>query len=105
MVEKVLKRLHISGLTPSLSASDISSRFSSFGTVSNLSGFGSLDANGDPKKFAYLTLEATEEKLQKCLSSTSGTVWKGARLRVGNAKLDYKERYEEGISNFICLIS
>lgn len=93
MVETVSKRLHISGLTPALTASDIKSRFSAFGTVSDITGFGSLDANGNTKKFAYLTLIATEDKLRRCLSSLSGTVWKGAKLRIGDARPDYKERY------------
>jgi hypothetical protein len=93
MVETISKRLHISGLTPSLKSSDIHSRFSAFGTVKDISGFGAIDANGDPKKFAYLTLDATEEKLRRCLSSLSGTVWKGAKLRVGDAKPDFAERY------------
>jgi hypothetical protein len=92
MAETTTKRLHISGLTPSLSAADLCSRFSAFGSVSQLSGFGALDANGNPKKFAYLTLDATEEKLKRCLSGLSGTVWKGAKLRVGESKPDYKER-------------
>lgn len=89
----VSKRLHISGLTPALTAADVQSRFSVFGTVTDISGFGNLDAVGNPKKFAYLTLDATEDKLRRCLSSLSGTVWKGAKLRVGDAKPDYKERY------------
>jgi hypothetical protein len=91
MAETVSKRLHISGLTPSLSAADICTRFSGFGTVSNATGFGTLDANGTARKFAYLTLDASEDKLKRCLSSLSGTVWKGAKLRIGEARPDFKE--------------
>src|ERR1700754_2300228 len=94
MAETISKRLHISGLTPSLSVADIYTRFSGFGTVSNATGFGSLDANETPKKFAYLTLDANEDKLKRCLSSLSGTIWKGAKLRVGEARPDFKERWE-----------
>jgi RNA recognition motif-containing protein len=92
MLETVKRRLHISGLTPSLTASELCSRFSAFGTVINVTGFGLLDGNGNPRKFAYLTLETTEDKLKRCISGLSGTVWKGAKLRIGDARPDYKER-------------
>lgn len=94
MPETLSKRLHISGLTPNLSATDICTRFSAFGSVTSVSGFGEFDANGDPRKFAFLTLETSEEKLKRCLSGLSGTVWKGAKLRIGEARPDYKERCE-----------
>lgn len=80
-------RLHISGLTPSISAQDINSKLSSFGNVQALDGFGALDANGaqsearvparltmrpsagDPRKFAYATLEAQPTQVSKCSSA------------------------------------
>ena len=63
----ITKRLHISGLTPNITASDISTRFSSFGTVKALDGLGKLDGNGQPRKFAYLTLEGSKEKVTRCM--------------------------------------
>jgi hypothetical protein len=92
MPDIISKRLHVSGLTAALSEEDIVGRFSSFGKVSSVTGFGELDANGDLKKFAHLTLEASEEKLKRGIGGISGTVWKGAKLRVSDAKPDYKER-------------
>lgn len=79
----VRKRLHISGLTPVITVNDINTRLHCFGTVLALDGFGALDALGErdsrdlfihtlsfavgqPKKFAYVTLEATESNLARC---------------------------------------
>ncbi|CAE6441458.1 unnamed protein product [Rhizoctonia solani] len=87
-------RLHISGLTPSISASDLKQRFSTFGEVQDVDGVGELDGIGQPRKFAYLTLETTRPKLSRCMNLLSGSTWKGAKLRIGEAKPDYKTRHE-----------
>ncbi|KAI5120190.1 hypothetical protein M0805_002656 [Coniferiporia weirii] len=91
-MEPITKRLHISGLTPQISSTDLSKRFSTFGTVTALDGPGKLDALGQPRPFAYVTLETTKGQLSKCLNLLSGTTWKGARLRIGEARPDYVER-------------
>ncbi|TFK64962.1 hypothetical protein BDN72DRAFT_962893, partial [Pluteus cervinus] len=88
----ITKRLHISGLTPALSVDDINQRFSSFGTVLTLEGFGLADGLGQPRKFGYVTVETTATKLAKCLNLLSGSTWKGAKLRIGEAKPDYAQR-------------
>ena len=62
----ITKRLHVSGLTPALTANDLSQRLSSFGTVKALDGFGLLDGLGQPRKFGYITIETTPAKLAKC---------------------------------------
>ncbi|QRW16777.1 RNA recognition motif protein [Rhizoctonia solani] len=87
-------RLHISGLTPSISASDLKQRFTTFGEVKDVDGVGKLDGVGRPRKFAYLTLETTQPKLARCMNLLSGSTWKGAKLRIGEAKPDYKSRHE-----------
>ncbi|KAG7450980.1 uncharacterized protein BT62DRAFT_960538 [Guyanagaster necrorhizus] len=94
-METITKRLHISGLTPSLSPADLSKRLSTFGTVKALDGFGLLDGVGQPRKFGYATLEATPAQLAKCLNVLSGSTWKGAKLRIGDAKPDYAQRIEK----------
>jgi hypothetical protein len=66
--ELITKRIHISGLTPSLTAADISKRLSSFGTVKAVDGFGLLDGVGRPRKFGYVTLETTPSKFARCKS-------------------------------------
>lgn len=91
----VPKRLIIYGLTPAIDANALAQRLSSFGNVHSLVGVGMLDANGDckstlrwpgmtlmyrserlarppmiregdPRKFAHLTLETTKAKLSRC---------------------------------------
>lgn len=64
--EEITKRLHISGLTPSLTVSDLERRLGTFGTVKALDGFGALDGVGQPRKFGYVTLHTTKAQLQKC---------------------------------------
>ena len=110
--EVISKRLHISGLTPAISFDDISQRLGSFGSVTALDGLGKLDALGQPRKFAYATLQTTKPQLSRCALSTlslslshslflivvigmnalSGSTWKGAKLRIGEAKPDFHER-------------
>ncbi|KAL5476626.1 hypothetical protein ACEPAI_3306 [Sanghuangporus weigelae] len=90
--EVISKRLHVSGLTPQISATDLTSRFSSFGIVKALDGLGKLDALGQPTPYAYVTIETTKSQLAKCLNLLSGTTWKGAMLRIGEAKPDFRER-------------
>ena len=109
MEPTVIKRLHTSGLTPSISQQDLFQRLSTFANVKSLDGLGTLNAVGQPRKFAYATVEATPAKLSKCsfpvlslqfteayylpgLSALSGSVWKGTKLRIGEAKPDFRER-------------
>jgi hypothetical protein len=75
--ELITKRLHISGLTPALTASDISERLSSFGTVKAADGFGLLNGVGKQRKFGYITIETTPSKFAKCTSR----MWAGVLLR------------------------
>ncbi|KAJ8457126.1 hypothetical protein ONZ45_g18437 [Pleurotus djamor] len=91
-MDKITKRLHISGLTPSITKEDLQRRLSSFGTVKALDGFGLLDAVGRPRKFGYITIETTAPQLAKCLNLLSGSTWKGTKLRLGDAKPDFRER-------------
>ncbi|VDB94248.1 unnamed protein product [Peniophora sp. CBMAI 1063] len=90
--EPVTKRLHISGLTPAITAADLTRRLGSYGAVTALDGLGKRDALGKERPYAYATLETTKGKLAKCMNVLSGSVWKGAKLRVGEAKPDFRER-------------
>ena len=65
----ITKRLIISGLTTSITVDDISRRLTTFGTVKATDGFGLTDGIGQPRKFAYVTLETTTGKLAKCRDS------------------------------------
>lgn len=64
--ELVTKRLHVSGLTSSITSTELSRRLSTFGTIKDIDGFGKFDALGQPRKFAYVTLEGTKAQLAKC---------------------------------------
>ncbi|KAI0640756.1 hypothetical protein C8Q79DRAFT_1078981 [Trametes meyenii] len=92
MDEVITKRIHVSGLTPAITANDLSARLGTFGTIKSLDGFGDLDGVGQPRKFAYVTLETTKGKLARCMNLLSGVTWKGAKLRLGEAKPDFRER-------------
>ncbi|KAJ9475619.1 Ribosomal RNA-processing protein 17 [Pseudozyma hubeiensis] len=88
------KRLHISGLTASFSKEDLERRFSTFGTVVALDGLGKRDALGQFRPYAYLTLQAPPQQIQRCMNLLSGSVWKGATLRIGEAKPDFQRRIQ-----------
>jgi hypothetical protein len=45
----VTKRLHVSGLTPAITQSDLAQGLASFGTIESLDGFGKFDAVGRPR--------------------------------------------------------
>ena len=60
------KRLHVSGLTPSIKPADLERRLSLFGTVKVMDGFGTRDALGDPRKFGFVTMEIGAKELAKC---------------------------------------
>lgn len=91
--ETITKRLHISGLTtPAITTADLAKRLGAFGRVISLDGFGKLDALGQPRPFGYATIEGHRTDLARCVNVLSGTVWKGAKLRIGDAKPDFRER-------------
>lgn len=87
-------RLHISGLssTSTLTAADLTRRFSAFGTVSNVDGFDSLNGLGERRGYGYLTFTGKKADLSRCVASLSGATWKGAKVRIGDAKPDFRER-------------
>ena len=64
--ETITKRLLISGLTPAISSDDLARRLGSFGSVTAMDGLGKLDALGQPRNFAHVTLETTKTQLSKC---------------------------------------
>ncbi|KAF8552594.1 hypothetical protein OG21DRAFT_1498321, partial [Imleria badia] len=86
------KRLHISGITPAITPADLERRLSSFGKVKAMDGFGARNALGDPRKFGFVTMEIGPKELAKCLNVLSGSTWKGAKLRIGEAKPNFQER-------------
>ncbi|TFK52093.1 hypothetical protein OE88DRAFT_1503997 [Heliocybe sulcata] len=91
----ISKRLHISGLTPSITPADLATRFQAFGVnATSVEGFNKLDALGRPRGYGYVQVVGKEEGVKRCITSLSGTTWKGAKLRIGDAKPDFRERLE-----------
>jgi hypothetical protein len=90
----VTKRLHISGLTPAITADDLSRRLSAYGSIKALDGFGLLDGVGRPRKFGYITMEGTKPQLQKCtsLAVSCATVLLSGPSRHDRAQRDGLER-------------
>ncbi|KAF6760784.1 hypothetical protein DFP72DRAFT_1042307 [Ephemerocybe angulata] len=91
----VTKRLHIGGLTPSITLADLNKRLATFGTIEgDISGLGKVDAVGRTKNFVHVTLKTNVGQLAKCMNVLSGSTWKGAKLKLSEAKPDYTERLE-----------
>lgn len=110
----VVKRLHISGLTPQITQDHLRDRFKSFGTVLDLEVPGP-NAFGEPRAFVYLNIETTPAQLRKCewqfwkgraslgfteltsgLNIMSGAHWRGAQLRLAEAKPRWDVKYASG---------
>ncbi|KAI9360446.1 hypothetical protein DFJ73DRAFT_815818 [Zopfochytrium polystomum] len=92
--ETVVRRLHVSGLMNTISASDLRSRFTPFGEVLQLD----LKPGGPDKDFrgfSYVTLKTTGSALRRCLSVYKHTKWRGMQLRVELAKPDFLERLKK----------
>lgn len=92
-----VKRLHISGLTPNFSREALRERLESYGRVLDLVGCDDSFTNGvgQRRPYAFATLETTQPQLARCLNTLSGAIWKGAKLRVGEARPLWHERLEK----------
>lgn len=88
----ITKRIYISGLPPQTKAQDLQSRFSSFGTVSDIHiPLSSLDNSS--RNFGFFTIQTTEPQLKKCITVYNGTKWKGSVVKIQEAKKgDYMNR-------------
>ncbi|GJN92347.1 hypothetical protein Rhopal_005377-T1 [Rhodotorula paludigena] len=86
------KRIHVGGLAPSVSPKDLVQRFSSFGSVvggaAGVEGLGTTET-GLPRSFAFFSLETTDAKFAKCMSTLNGSMWKAHKLRIALAKPDW----------------
>lgn len=90
----IVKRLHISGLTPTFSKEALQDRLSSYGEVLALDGCDDdfCTQVGVRRTYAFATLRATPAQIARCMNTLSGAIWKGAKLRVGEAKPVWHER-------------
>lgn len=86
----IKKRLYISGLPEKVSSSDLEQRFASFGNVSNPEVVRTLQ--GTSRGFGYISIEATEKDLQKCMLVYNKTKWKGVDMKVEEAKEHFGDK-------------
>ncbi|TIB88078.1 hypothetical protein E3Q19_03444 [Wallemia mellicola] len=99
---EITKRLHIAGLTPSITLKDLENRFSRFGSVLSVEECG-RDGNGDPRKYCFMNFKSSQAQLNKSLiysrfykvmQTFSNSHWKDAKLRISEAKPNYTARLE-----------
>ncbi|WFC97178.1 hypothetical protein MBRA1_003844 [Malassezia brasiliensis] len=93
-MDAVTKRLHIGGLTPTFSADALRDKLAQYGEVLALEGCTDdyVDAVGQRRPYAFATMRATPAQFAKCMNTLSGAIWKGAKLRIGEAKPSFAER-------------
>lgn len=97
-----VRRIHISGLGGQFSRGELERRLAGYGEVLDFDGceahhvdaVGAYLLTGNPRKFAFATLRTTPAQLAKCMNTLSGVLWKGARLRVSEAKPQWDVRLE-----------
>ncbi|EOR01608.1 hypothetical protein E3P92_03279 [Wallemia ichthyophaga] len=90
---EVTRRLHIAGMTPSITLKDLENRFSRFGSVLSVEDCG-RDGNGDPRKYCFMNFQANQAQLNKLMQTFSNSHWKDAKLRISEARPNYITRLE-----------
>lgn len=95
MGSKVTKRLHVSPLNPAVHTADaVRSLLAPHADKVTVSYWPpSLNAVGEPRNYAYATLNGSEEQIKKAMSRISGSLWKGTKVWLREAKRDYKGGY------------
>mmetsp|Transcript_3025 Transcript_3025/g.10905 ORF Transcript_3025/g.10905 Transcript_3025/m.10905 type:complete len:674 (-) Transcript_3025:95-2116(-) len=93
-------RLYIGGLSPNVTAIDLEKRLGAFGKVSDVEFARIKDycaefyAEGSQHRgFAFVSLEPSSgSALKRCFAALNGCKWRGNRLRVEKASLDFQAR-------------
>ncbi|CAG8598191.1 6966_t:CDS:10, partial [Paraglomus brasilianum] len=88
------KRVYIGGLSKDVIEEDIANRLRPFGSISNVDIIYQQET-GESRGFAYVTIKTTSTLWKKCVSTLNGTIWKGMKLRIEDAKPDYKQRLQD----------
>lgn len=93
----VRKRLFLGGLYHEVDAASLSDRFAAYGQISNVDIKTKTDSEGLPfKTFAYVDIEvASEDEVKKCVSTYSGSKWKGFTLSIQEARPSFMQRLQE----------
>lgn len=86
-------RLYVGGFPPDVRESELAARFAPFGKVCATQLICD-SATGAPRGFGYVTLEAEEAAVERCLKVYRGTKWRGQPLHVQPANESYLARLQ-----------
>ncbi|KAJ2732345.1 hypothetical protein IW152_003894 [Coemansia sp. BCRC 34962] len=94
MSEETLEmRVYIGGLTQAVTDVDVCSRFKPFGEVRSVELPPTATGEGC-RGFGYVNMKITATQWRRCVSLYTGAKWKGGKLRIEEAKEDYKTRLQ-----------
>ncbi|KAI9323224.1 hypothetical protein BX666DRAFT_1884475 [Dichotomocladium elegans] len=88
--DAIEKRVYIGGLHESINDQLLRERFARYGTVKDATI--AKDSEGHCRGFGHLTILTTSKDWRQCVSVYNGAKWKGAAMRIEEAKPDYAER-------------
>jgi hypothetical protein len=83
----VTRRIHLSGLAPAIPDAALLARFAAL-QPAGLHRPSAPNAVGAVPAVAWLTLTAPPKDIDRALGALHGSVWKGSKIRCGNAKHD-----------------
>lgn len=91
----VTKRWHLSPLSQEVHTPEaIRSLLSPHGQVLSLAHWPPpINAVGEPYRYAFVTIRGDKAKLEKAVARISGSVWKGRKIWIREAKRDYQGKY------------
>lgn len=87
------QRIHVSGITGALKASDLEQLFSKVCKVEEVY-IPEPDCLGCSRGFAVVRVAEDKSKALQCIKNFNGSVWKGSKLRLAFAKEWYRERLD-----------
>jgi hypothetical protein len=87
------RRLHVGGLSPDVLETDVAQLFAPFGKVRTVELVRDAETAGC-RGFAYVSLEATDEQVNKCFKDYARAKWRGRQLTVAQARPSYLERLQ-----------
>lgn len=88
-----ISRIHLSGLPPNATKEDVSGLISKVCPVLEVH-IPEPDEWGFRRNFAVIRVNAEPNKVQNCIKSYNGSMWKGNKIRLDMAKEWYKDRLE-----------
>ncbi|XP_013137403.1 PREDICTED: probable RNA-binding protein CG14230 [Papilio polytes] len=87
-------RLFVGNIPKSLSENDLREAFTSYGEIINLDIKQKPGAENDEKRFAFLTLSASNYEVESCIKKIADVDFNGQRLYVTRARESFLERLQ-----------